>query len=100
MTFYEILGVSKSASQEEIKTAYKNLIKKYHPDLYQGDKSFAEKKTKEINEAYDTLYDDNKRAEYDLEINPPSYSENNYSYTPPKYNSTYNPYSNYENNYY
>lgn len=98
MTFYEILGVSKSASQEEIRTAYKTLVKKYHPDLYQGDKSFAEKKTKEINEAYDTLSDAEKRAAYNAEIDPPTYSET-YSYTPPKYSSDYNPYTSYQNRY-
>ncbi len=98
MTYYEILGISSNASQEDIKSAYKKLIKKYHPDLYQGDKTFAEKKTKEINEAYDTLSDANKRSNYDLKITP-SYTEtNNYSYTPPKYSSDYNPYS--YNNYY
>ncbi len=93
MTYYEILGVSKNATQEEIKEAYKELIKKYHPDVYQGDKTFAEKKTKEINNAYDILSNQEKKAEYDEEINPtPTY---NYSYTPPKYDtppSNYNDY--------
>lgn len=101
MTHYEILGISKNASQEEIKSAYKKLIKKYHPDLYQGDKSFAEKKAKEINAAYDVLSDENKKAEYDLSINP-SYTTNTtqtYNYTPPKYSSNYNPYSSYSNYY-
>lgn len=98
MTFYEILGVSKNASQEEIRNAYKTLVKKYHPDLYQGDKSFAEKKTKEINEAYDILSDSGKRASYNAEIDPPSTSET-YSYTPPKYSSTYDPYTSYQNRY-
>lgn len=96
MTYYEVLGVSKSASQEEIKSAYKKLVKKYHPDIYRGDKIFAEKKTKEINEAYDTLSNINKKNEYDLSITPPSYNQV-YNYTPPKYSSDYNPYSSYQN---
>lgn len=100
MTHYQILGVSKDASQEQIRSAYKNLVKKYHPDLYQGDKSFAEKKTQEINVAYDILSDVNKRAEYDLEITPTTYTTSqNYQYTPPKYSSSYDPYTSYQNKY-
>lgn len=99
MTHYEVLGISKNASQEEIKSAYKKLIKKYHPDLYQGDKSFAEKKAKEINAAYDVLSDENKKAEYDLSINPTYTTTQTYSYTPPKYSSDYDPYSSYSNYY-
>ncbi|MCD8209705.1 MAG: molecular chaperone DnaJ [Coprobacillus sp.] len=60
--YYEVLGVSKSASKDEIKSAYRRLAKKYHPDNQQtGD----EAKFKEVQEAYDILYDDNKRATYD-----------------------------------
>lgn len=100
MNYYEILGVSKTASYEEIKSNYKTLVKKYHPDLYQGDKTFAEKKTQEINVAYDILSDSNKRAKYDLELNPPD-DINTYNYTPPKYTtSNYNYDDNsYSNNY-
>ena len=65
MNYYDILKIKKSASEAEIKSAYKSLVKKYHPDLYVGDKEFAEKKIKEINEAYDILSDSNKKAEYD-----------------------------------
>lgn len=86
MTYYEILGVRKSASQEEIKEAYKKLIKKYHPDIYQGNKIFAEKKTKDLNLAYDVLSDPSSRAAYDEEIAPTP----KYQYTPPRYTtSTY-----------
>lgn len=62
--YYDILGISKTASKEDIKKAYKNLAKKYHPDLNPGNKE-AEKKFKEINEAYATLSDDNKKTNFD-----------------------------------
>ena len=59
--YYDVLGVDRNASQEDIKKAYRNLSKKYHPDKTGGDDS----KFKEINEAYDTLGDESKRREYD-----------------------------------
>lgn len=61
--YYEVLGVSKTASKDEIKSAYRKLAKKYHPDL--NKEPGAEEKFKEVQEAYDVLYDDNKRATYD-----------------------------------
>ncbi|GAB6182568.1 molecular chaperone DnaJ [Thermodesulfovibrio hydrogeniphilus] len=62
--YYSILGVSRDASQEEIKKAFRRLAKKYHPDLNPGDKE-AEEKFKEINEAYACLSDPVKRANFD-----------------------------------
>src|SRR5574344_2141823 len=61
---YQTLGVSKTASAEDIKKAYRNLAFKYHPDRNPGDKS-AEEKFKEINAAYSILSDESKRAQYD-----------------------------------
>ncbi|WP_099074150.1 molecular chaperone DnaJ [Proteus alimentorum] len=62
--FYEVLGLSKSADEKEIKRAYKRLAMKYHPDRNQGDKE-SEAKFKEIKEAYEILSDAQKRAAYD-----------------------------------
>src|SRR5438045_3845607 len=62
--FYEVLGVSRSASPEELKKAYRKLAMMHHPDRNPGDKN-AEQKFKEVNEAYDILKDDQKRAAYD-----------------------------------
>jgi molecular chaperone DnaJ len=62
--YYEVLGLSKQASSEDIKKAYRKLAKKYHPDMNQGDKE-AESKFKEVNEAYSVLSDEQKRSNYD-----------------------------------
>jgi molecular chaperone DnaJ len=62
--YYSTLGVEKSATQDEIKAAFRKLAHKHHPDKNQGDKT-AEAKFKEINEAYQTLSDQKKRADYD-----------------------------------
>ncbi|MBI5587144.1 MAG: DnaJ domain-containing protein [Deltaproteobacteria bacterium] len=64
--YYEILGVAKNASEEEIKKAYRNLARKYHPDLHPDRKAEMEAKFKEINEAYSVLIDPKKRSDYDL----------------------------------
>ena len=62
--YYKILGVSKTASQDEIKKAYRKLAVKYHPDKNQGDQA-SEEKFKEISEAYEVLKDPEKRSKYD-----------------------------------
>ena len=62
--YYEVLGLQKGASENDIKRAYKRLASKHHPDKNQGSKE-AEEKFKEINEAYEVLGDDQKRAAYD-----------------------------------
>lgn len=61
--YYEVLGVSKTASKDEIKSAYRKLAKQYHPDLNKSPD--APKKFEEVQEAYDVLFDDNKRRQYD-----------------------------------
>jgi curved DNA-binding protein len=62
--YYEVLGVSKTATEDEIRSAYRRLARKYHPDVNPRDKS-AEEKFKEINEAYEVLSDSDKRKRYD-----------------------------------
>ncbi|MBQ7670833.1 MAG: molecular chaperone DnaJ [Clostridia bacterium] len=62
--YYEVLGLAKGASEDEIKKAYRQLAKKYHPDMNPGDKD-AEAKFKEVNEAYAVLSDADKKAKYD-----------------------------------
>jgi DnaJ-class molecular chaperone len=62
--YYKILGVSRSADEKDIKSAYRRLARKYHPDVNPGDKT-AEERFKEISEAHDVLSDPHKRAQYD-----------------------------------
>ena len=82
MNYYQILNVKQNATQEEIKNAYKSLVKKYHPDVYAGDKYVAEKKIKEINVAYEVLSNPETRKEYDNELNPPiTYTVQNFTAT-------------------
>jgi curved DNA-binding protein len=73
--FYEILGVEKGASQDDIKKAYRSLAIKYHPDKNPGD-TVAEDKFKQISEAYDTLGDEAKRAKYDHSGHRMQYADN------------------------
>src|SRR5260221_7066581 len=62
--YYELLGVSRKASAKDIRTAFRKLARKYHPDLNPGDKS-SEEKFKQLQEAYDVLSDSKKRRTYD-----------------------------------
>ena len=63
--YYEVLGVDKSVSDDELKKAYRKAAKKYHPDLNPGDENAA-KKMNEINEAYDILGNENNKKKYDV----------------------------------
>ena len=63
--YYEVLGVAKDASADDIKKAYRKLARKYHPDLNKDNPEEAAEKFKEVNEAYSVLSDDQKRAQYD-----------------------------------
>lgn len=85
MNYYEILKVSKNASQQEIRDSYKKLIKKYHPDLYKGNSEYAEKITKELNDTYAILSNEERKKEYDAIINPPTSN----IYKPTSYKQNY-----------
>ena len=88
--YYETLGVSKNATADEIKKAYRTLAFKYHPDRNPGDKA-AEEKFKQITAAYDVLGDETKRRNYDLggfETN--NYSSDSQQYQQRQYQYTYN----------
>ena len=67
-TFYQILGLLPDAEDIVIKAAYRSLSQKYHPDKWEGDSNFAQKRMSEINLAYEVLSDDSKRAIYDREL--------------------------------
>lgn len=71
MTYYDVLNVPCDATEEEIKTAYRNMLKAFHPDYYTGDKAFAENMTRRIVEAYSVLRNPTQRRRYDdtLSIN-------------------------------
>jgi molecular chaperone DnaJ len=80
--YYEMLGVSRNASEEEIKKSYRKLAKKYHPDFNKGSKQ-AEEKFKEISEAYYILSDKTKRAQYDQfgHMGEGGFNQGSYTYT-------------------
>ena len=63
--YYAILGIMPSAEDVVVQGAYRALARRYHPDLWAGDKAFAEAKMKELNEAYAVLSDTEKRERYD-----------------------------------
>ena len=68
--YYDVLGVPRNATPDQIKSAYRKLAKQYHPDFHPNDAAAAEK-FKEINEANETLSDDGKRKQYDFELDHP-----------------------------
>ena len=68
MTYYEILEVSNTASEEVIRMAYKALARKYHPDVFSGDPQFADQKMKQLNEAFEVLSDPQQRVSYDQKL--------------------------------
>lgn len=83
--YYEILGIQRTATSEEIKKAYRNLAFKYHPDRNAGNKD-AEERFKQITEAYDVLGDEKKRADYDRY----GFQDNSYSDYSRSYQNEYN----------
>ncbi len=85
--YYEILGVSKDADEKEIKSAYRKLAKKYHPDLNKDDDKAAEK-FKEVSEAYEVLSDKDKRKKYDTFGSNYDFSSG-YDFDPSQYGYTY-----------
>lgn len=66
--YYDVLEIAPSASEEVIRSAYKTLVKKYHPDVYKGDKNYAHQQMLKINEAYEVLSDAEKRRKYDTQF--------------------------------
>lgn len=94
MNYYDILKINKNASHQEIKTSYKKLIKRYHPDLYPGNKIKAETITRNLNEAYEILSDPEKKRIYDLSLEE-QINENNKQYNSD--NSVYDSQKNFNN---
>lgn len=69
INYYELLGVLPTASLEEIKESYTVLLKQYHPDVFNGNKEYAQQTTSQINEAYSVLKDEEQRKQYDINNN-------------------------------
>ena len=88
LNYYEILEVNENASIEVIDKAYRVLAKKYHPDVYEGDKKQAEAMMQKLNEAYDVLSDENKRSNYDAILKRKKQIELEKSITENKKNSS------------
>ena len=110
--YYDILQINKNAAPEIVEKAYKTLVRMYHPDLQEGaNKQEYEEKLKLINEAYETLSNEQKRKQYDLELEQieqmkrqqenvgNSYSNFDNSYNPNVSNNQYQNPNNYNNNY-
>lgn len=88
MNYYEILKLPNNATDNEIKNSYKKLVKQYHPDLYVGDKDFAEQKIKEINEAYEILSNPEIKAEYDEYLTSKQTTSKSYTDSPSVHTTT------------
>ncbi len=85
--YYNILGIDKNADEATIKSAYRKLAKKYHPDLNSGDEK-AQEKFKEVNEAYEVLSDPEKKKQYDTFGSNYNFSDG-YNFDPTQYGYTY-----------
>ncbi len=68
LDYYSLLSISKESSTEEVRSAYKSMIKKWHPDTFRGDTTLAELMTRQLNEAYEVLIDAQKRRKYDFSL--------------------------------
>lgn len=77
--YYDVLGVTREASAEQIKKAYRKLARKYHPDVSKEDD--AETRMQEVNVAYDTLSDTAKKQEYDFQLDHPNFANSNSNHT-------------------
>lgn len=87
--YYYILGVTKNATRDEIKKAYRKLSLKFHPDKNADDDGFFEARFKEINEAYECLSDPTRRRQYDASFNSNSYKRNNHQQQQQKKKNNY-----------
>src|SRR5512133_2345492 len=86
--YYEILGVKRDASPDDLKKAFRHLARKYHPDLNKGSKE-AEEKFKEVNEAYQVLSDPQKKAQYDQVGHADFRPGDTSGYKPPSYDDLF-----------